>query len=104
MPTPTIDRRERRRAAAERRIARDARCRIQRPRPAAEFDRAGALYTAPTSVPPPEVQRSALDVHGSGVVERVEIVEVAALPLLVKVPGLFTTAVAPVSLPPEGGR
>ena len=32
----------------------------------------------------------------------VEMVEVAALPLLVNVPGLFTTAVAPVSLPPRG--
>src|SRR4029077_12183419 len=33
----------------------------------------------------------------------VEIVEVAALPLLVKVPRLFTTAVAPVSVPPKLG-
>ena len=31
----------------------------------------------------------------------VEIVEVAALPLLVKVPRLFTTAVVPVSVPPS---
>ena len=30
------------------------------------------------------------------------IVEVVALPLLVNVPALFTTAVAPVSLPPRG--
>ena len=80
-------------AAAEGRIARDARCRIQRPRTAAEFDRAGALYRSPRHPSRRrQVQRSALDVHGSGVVERVQIVEVAALPLLVNVPGLFTTA------------
>ena len=33
----------------------------------------------------------------------VEIVEVAALPLLVKVPWLFTAAVVPLSLPPRFG-
>ena len=64
-------------------------------RATAELDRAGARVARPTSVPPPD--RFSVPLWTFTVpllLNVVEIVEVAALPLLVKVPRLFTTAVA----------
>ena len=97
---PTIDRGcsrhvvgavERCRARAEGRVRRgDARCRIQRPRPAAELNRAGAgVGSLLGDIGPAagQVQRAVSNVDVVLLLPAVLLIaEVAALPLLVKVP------------------
>ena len=83
-------------------MLRNARCRIQRPRTTAEFNRAGALIGRPNiGAAAAQAQRPASTFTVPLLLNSVLIVEVVALPVFSKIPRLFTTAVAPVSALPR---